>query len=132
VNHETEFVRNFIVFAKRDRYLSLLESRKGRRKLLDGLNHPRDLDGRRRSHLMPSAQTIGQIEALLKKKDAPERCYVISSSQNMDGLEMSLREALDQTVGQGRGTVISCIPGKLAYFEGEEPNERYLLERKDE
>jgi len=26
---------------------------------------------------------------------------------------------------------LSCIPGKLGYFEGEERNERYILERED-
>jgi len=32
-------------------------------------------------------------------------------------------------VGWHDGTFISCIPGKLAYFEGEGLNERYILER---
>ena len=44
-------------------------------------------------------------------------------------LEKSLRAALEKTVGTGSGTIISCIAGKLAYFEGEEQNQRYILER---
>jgi hypothetical protein len=31
-------------------------------------------------------------------------------------------------VGRQMGTIISCIPGKLAYFEDEDG--RYILERK--
>jgi len=27
------------------------------------------------------------------------------------------------------GAFVSCIPGKLGYFESEEPGERYVLER---
>jgi hypothetical protein len=27
------------------------------------------------------------------------------------------------------GTFLSCIPGQLAYFEGEEAGERYILAR---
>jgi hypothetical protein len=40
------------------------------------------------------------------------------------GLEIALKE----TVGRQMGTFISCIPGKLAYFEDEDG--RYILERK--
>ena len=128
MNHESSFVRQFIIPAKRDRYLSLLQSRKGRRKLLEALNHPKDLDMRRASLVPTNAQTVNQIEALLKSKGASDRCYVISSNQDIDGSEMLLRDALEQTVGGGLGTIISCIPGKLAYFEGEEQNERYIFE----
>ena len=42
---------------------------------------------------------------------------------------MPLHDALNDVVGSSDGTFVSCIPGKLAYFEGEEPNERYILER---
>ena len=41
---------------------------------------------------------------------------------------MELLAALKETVGYGIGTVISCMPGKLAYFEGE-LRERFLLLR---
>jgi hypothetical protein len=40
-----------------------------------------------------------------------------------------LLDALKETVGYGIGTVLSCVPGKLAYFEGE-LRERFLLVRK--
>jgi hypothetical protein len=41
---------------------------------------------------------------------------------------MELLAALKQIVGNGTGTVLSCIPGRLAYFEGE-IRERFLLVR---
>jgi hypothetical protein len=40
---------------------------------------------------------------------------------------MPLDQALKATVGNGIGTILSCIPGKLAYFEDEE--ERFILHR---
>jgi hypothetical protein len=128
MNHELEFIQQFIVPAKRDRYFSLMRSNKGRRKLLDGLNHPKDLDMRCVCSLQPNAQTVNQIEVLLKSKGAFERCHIISSDPDLDGSEMLLHDALEQTLGKGSGTIISCISGKLAYFEGEEQNERYILE----
>ena len=39
------------------------------------------------------------------------------------------RDALSKTVGMDAGTLISCIPGKLAYFEMEGADERFILER---
>ena len=56
----------------------------------------------------------------------PETCHVIGGEH--DGKDMELLTALKQIVGYGTGTVLSCIPGKLAYFEGE-IRERFLLVR---
>ena len=58
---------------------------------------------------------------------APESCHVIGGEN--DGEEMELLTALKQVVGYGAGTVLSCVPGTLAYFEGE-IRERFLLVRK--
>jgi hypothetical protein len=38
-------------------------------------------------------------------------------------------EALERIVGRGLGTVLSCIPGRLAFVETED--ERFILERHD-
>jgi hypothetical protein len=57
---------------------------------------------------------------------APETCHVIGGEH--DGKDMDLLTALKQIVGYGTGTVLSCLPGKLAYFEGE-IRERFLLVR---
>jgi hypothetical protein len=40
---------------------------------------------------------------------------------------MALNEALLEIVGADTGALVSCIPGKLAYFEMEGLSERYLL-----
>lgn len=128
MNHETEFVRQFVKPEKRRRYLSLLETRRGRQKLLEALDHFDELDTRY-AHLLPTnAQTVDQIAALLRRKGAPERCHVTSSNADIDDREMTLNEALQETVGSSSGTIVSCMPGKLAYFEGEEQNQRYILE----
>ena len=42
---------------------------------------------------------------------------------------MDLRDALGATVTFGMGTLISCIPGELAYYEGESLHARYILQR---
>lgn len=46
-----------------------------------------------------------------------------------DATEMDLNGALETVVRSGCGTIISCIPGELAFFEDEEVVERSGLER---
>ena len=131
MNHEAEFIRRFVVSQRRRRYLSLLESHKGRKKLLEALNHFDELDPQYARLVPADSQTVNHNEMLLKRKGALDSCHVTSSNADIDDREMSLSEALRETVGSGSGTIISCIPGKLAYFEGEEQNQRYILEATD-
>ena len=127
--HEEQFAWAFIVPAKRERYLSLLQSAKGRSKLAHGLNHCGDLDMRYAKLVPVSQQHVGDIERILKQKGAPAVCHVMSSNPDIDEQDMPPRKALEETVGQTMGTLISCVPGKLAYFEFEDAGERYILEK---
>jgi len=43
------------------------------------------------------------------------------------GQQMSLGEALDAVIDVHSGTIISCVPGKLAFFEN--GDERVILRR---
>lgn len=53
----------------------------------------------------------------------------MSDNRDIDRREMSLSDALTETVGMDAGTLISCVPGKLGYFELEGFDGRYILER---
>jgi hypothetical protein len=55
--------------------------------------------------------------------------FAISEDPALDRKELPLLEALKETVGRGMGTVLSCIPGRLAFVETED--ERFILERSD-
>ena len=72
-------------------------------------------------------QNPSSLLKLLVGKGAGSKCWVISGDSHLDGQEMELQAALEETVGYQMGTFISCIPGKLAYFENEDG--RYILQR---
>jgi hypothetical protein len=127
--HEEQFARAFIVPEKRARYLSLLQSQRGRTKLLAGFHHCHDLDNRFARLISSDQQSARSIEEVLKKHGAPDVCYVMADDPNIDGKEMNLTDALSEIVGMDAGALVSCIPGKLAYFEMEGLGERYLLMR---
>lgn len=73
-----------------------------------------------------------EIAKLLKRYGAGDTCYAISWSETIDGKELPLLAALEKAVGYGMPSIISCIPGKLAFFEAEQevlPSPRFILKR---
>jgi hypothetical protein len=129
VEHEEALIRAFVRPERRARLLELLGSPKGRVKLRASLAHFRDLDLRFAKLVSPSKHAAQDIEVTLRTKGAPDSCHVLSESAALDGRDMPLRSALVEIVGRGMGAFVSCVPGKLGYFESEESGERYILER---
>lgn len=73
-----------------------------------------------------------EMASLLKKQGATDECYVISWNEEIDGKKLPLNEALKKVVGYGMPSIVSCIEGKLAYFEAEQvagSPPRFLLKR---
>ena len=128
-DQEREIVRAFFVPEQRPRYLGLLSTAKGRKKFIARLAHSDLLDPRYVRRIDPREQTIDAIEDQLRERGAPATCYVISEDPRLDRQQMSMRGALEAIVGSGMSTFLSCIVGRLAYFEGEEPGARYVCER---
>ena len=128
LEHSSALIRAFIAPERRERYLALLASRRGRDKLRAALARLHDLD-RRCCHDLPkgvhSAQEIG---ALLKAKGAPDECVLLAEDVALDGQCLPLGEALQTVIGRGMGTFISCLPVRLAFYEGEDLGVRYVLE----
>ena len=127
--HEVAFVESFIAKARRERALELLASSKNRHKFTSKFDHhggdyfiPECIRS-----IEPRYQHPPNIADILGAMGAPESCHVIGGEH--DGEDMDLLTALKQIVGYGTGTVLSCVPGKLAYFEGE-IRERFFLVRK--
>ncbi|MBE9155238.1 hypothetical protein IQ265_00040 [Nodosilinea sp. LEGE 06152] len=88
--------------------------------------HFQDIDP---SYIIPipaKLQSSRSIEILLKEKGSPEMCYVISENGKIDGALMRINEALDSVLGRGMATFLSCLPGELIYYEGDEIGRRFL------
>ncbi len=114
---------------RRARYLGLIESAKGRRKVVNQLAHFRELDERFRRPLPKGLNRWEMVAELLSQRGARPTCYVISEETDVDGATLELNTALAAVYGSGMGTILSCIPGKLAYYEGEYMDESCILER---
>ena len=92
------------------------------------LDHAVELDPRYSRHLTGRESLPDAVEALLLSLGAPKTCFVIAADHNVDGREMPLADALG-TVGNYSGGFVSCIPGKLGYFEYEDRQSAYLLQK---
>lgn len=127
MNHEEALVNAFILPTRRERYLECLAKPKKRARFRAELAHFKALNPKFVVAIPPSQQNPSSVLKLLTEKGAGSKCWVISESREMDGQEMDLETVLKETIGGGMGTLISCVPGKLAYFEDE--GSRYILER---
>ncbi len=125
--HEEAVVRAFILPSKRDRYLEFLASPKRRAKFIAELAHFKHLNPKFALSIPGSQTNPVSLHKLLVAKGAGLKCWVISENSELDGREVDLEAALKETIGRQIGTFISCVPGKLAYFEDEDG--RFILQR---
>jgi hypothetical protein len=121
----------FFIPTKRERYAEMIGHPKKRPKFLLELAHLNSLDQRYVLPMPPKKLFPEHIAAILTQKGAPQTCWVTSENHDLDGREMPLLEALKEVVGCQMGAFLTCIPGKLAYYEGEAMCDRWILERRD-
>jgi hypothetical protein len=119
----------FLLPRHRKRFQELLTSTHGREKLRQSLAHLLYLDPRFLTPIRGDSSRPEAIYRMLLARRAPTSCSALSEDPRLDGKQMPLQVALEQVVGKGFGTLLSCIPGRLGFFEGEEAGERYLVER---
>ena len=126
--HEQEVVRAFVLKDRRERCAFLLADHDRRQKFRDALAHFKWLDERFAQPIPPkTAHTAAELVALLRQKGAGRTVWVISEYAKIDGREMNLEAAMDEVWGRQCGTILSCIPGKLAFFKDEEMHSERLL-----
>jgi hypothetical protein len=126
---ELALIAAFVMRSKRDRYREFLSSPRLRHKFTSRLDHFADFDPKYRLPIPSNELFVNNIAAELQKRRSPRLVLVISNDRTLDQQEIPLLDALDRVVGRGMGTILSCIPGRLAFVETED--ERFILERHD-
>lgn len=120
----------FIERSQQRRIRSLIGTKKGRLKFIGMLAHVLKLNERTSTFIPANQQDTESIIKLLRDKGAPEECYVISEDSELDGTSQQLVHVINQVMGCGTAAIISCIPGVLGFYQGDDKNERYLLHSK--
>jgi hypothetical protein len=132
IDHGAAFVRSFVVKDRRDRLL--FEHSKGR--LLGRFCHEAEslLDRRFAHKLTEPVCDYKRIVDILRASGARRKCVAFSHCKDIDCKMLDLAEALSRAVGHGLPSIISCLPGELAYLETEQVSgspDRYILHRPD-
>jgi len=130
MNEEATLVSTFVNALQRKHLIEILANPKRRHRATVTLAHFKDFDPSAVVHLESDAQTPAAIEGALRSRGAGESCHVISANRAIDGKHLPLKLALEKVVGHGMGTLLSCVPGELAYYEGESPADRCILARR--
>ena len=130
MNEEAILISTFVNPTKRKHLIEILANPKRRHRATTTLAHFSDFDPSAIVPLESAAQTPAAIESVLRARGAGELCHVISENRAVDGKHLSLKLALEKVVGQGMGTLLSCVPGELAYYEGAGPSDRCILARR--
>jgi hypothetical protein len=129
MHDEQALIAAFVKRNKRDRYREILSSPRLRHKFTCQLAHFKDFDPRYRLPIPSNKLFTDIIVVELQIRHSPNIVFAISEDPALDQKELPLIEALKQVVGRGMGTVLSCLPGRLAFVETE--HERFILERND-
>ena len=127
-DHELGFLA-FIQPRQQRRLRTLLElGEKRRRDVRALLHHAIELNPNAVQPLSGGDQFPPIVEKKLRALGAPDDCYVIGP-ENFDGRTMPLANALAAIMGSGNGAFVSCLPGKLGYYEYEHANGGQILRR---
>lgn len=130
--HEESFVKSFVTKDYRDRLAFELRKRRGDflgRFCHDALTY---LDPRFIIEIPKPNSNQVEICRELKRRGAQDSCHAISMSDEIDGRILPLTDALSIAVGFGLPSILSCIPGELAYLETEQlagAPQRFILFR---
>ncbi len=127
MQHESSLIAAFVLRNKRDRYREFISDARLRHKFIHQLAHFADFDPKYRLPFQGSKLSAGAVARELQKRHSPNTVFVISEDPRIDQKELPLNEALQLVIGSGMGTVLSCLPGQLAFVETED--ERFILER---
>ena len=130
MNEEATLISTFVDAVKRKHLIEILANPKRRARATATLAHFNDFDPNAVVHLGSDMQTPAAIEGALRSRGAGEKCHVISENRAIDGKTVPLKLALEKVVGQGMGTLLSCVAGELAYYEGQSPADRSILARR--
>jgi len=130
IDEEEALIRAFVAKPKRERLIEFLSSQRHRHKAIATLAHFHDLDPRFVVKLPPHQHDPESVRDALRRRGAGDTCHVISENSELDGKRILLEVALEQVIGRGYGTLLSCVPGTLGYFEGEDAKVRCILSRR--
>jgi len=130
MDHEAAFTKAFLLSEKRARFLQALAIPGKRREMLARMSCALPYMPEFASRVPSERDFPAELEKLLRARGAGSTCHLMADGLKADGRELPLREALDLICLHASGAILSCIPGRLAYYRPASPEPGILLERR--
>lgn len=128
--HEHGFL-NFVAEDDRRRLSTLLGLGPKRRKDVRAmLDHKVALDPRWVSILSGKEHNPDAVIRRLRLLGAPDTCWMLAAHSDLDGRHAPLQEGVMSLLRSMSGGFISCLPGRLGYFQYEPPGVAYVMNRR--
>ena len=105
----------------------LLSKPERRREFTNELAHFKWMDERFVHPIPKGVHSVAEIVDFLRSKGAGPTVWAIAERRELDGRELDLESAVRETWGSCHAAILSCIPGRLAFFRGEETKSERLL-----
>jgi hypothetical protein len=113
-----------------ERVNRLLPNPKNRDKWLKKLAHSVSMHPKFSIEPPKGARDPDALLAALRALGASDVCYVIASDSGLDDSMQDLGAMIrDASEHFGHGTILSCIPGKLAMFRTAWPHRQFVVHR---
>ena len=128
VDLEIKVIKKFVEKTKQDRYIQFVSSPKNRHKFIDDL-HCFNFFKWDLFNPVKGIEEYIILEALLLNNVASKTCYVISENAGIDTRTLDVKQAIDETVGFGMGTILVFGDADIIYFESETMNTRYISKK---
>ena len=108
---------------KRKRLVDFVQDDKKRQKFIALLPHLKDLDFSK--FLLLERNEKNTILKMITDKKL-NQCYIISENRQIDRQFMDAERALDETIGNGMGTILVFGDAEIVYYESEEMKNRWI------
>jgi len=122
-----EGVSEFVEKVQQPRIRKLAKNVRQHKKLFSMFHDKLKVDASTQRLLTGDEGFSDKVELILKSYGAPSKAYILGSGVDATSSERSLKDALNEVVGMGDGTIVSCIAGKLAFWESGSMNYRFIL-----
>ncbi len=129
MEHEAALVKAFLTSEKRARWSQYLADTKRRKEILARMSVGLPFISELGTEVPGELDFPMELEKLLKAKGAGPACHVIVDGLKIDGRELPLSEALRAICMHERAAILSCLPGRLAYYKPSSPGRGIILER---
>lgn len=128
IDLEIKVIKNFVTKTKQDRYIQFVSTPKNRHKFINDLPHFGFFQWDIFDPVKGTEEHV-ILQSLKKNSVADKVCYVISENTDIDTKTLDIKQAIDETVGHGMGTILVFGDADMIYFESEEMNKRFISKK---